>query len=324
MIFFSNPKNNFTMLDNKIAQDDSLSLQARGLYWIIRSFGINWKINRKHLAKKACISINTLGKYLNELFQAGLLQTIQIRDDKGRFTNEIEYIFNDIDEIQEINLDTEQLEYNQLESIHKDLETKINENELVENENIQQTKSGYLNFGEHINIYSINKTEIDSAKVAKGNNKTKQYAVIDLLKLHKQCYEAIKKTKDKFLKQKTKDKNSLDAFLNALTEQEANKYHEFIAYRTEANNGRALKQTTKKAIQRNILRLKQQGQNILEVIQRSIDQGWLGLFAIEAKKQYVKTNKTTNTNTAKRAKQLSTLKDRYGDIYSEWEKVMKL
>jgi hypothetical protein len=79
---------NFTMIENEILWSKNVSLQARAIYSIIKSYcqkpkfggGHEWKVTQKELSKIAGISESTLQKYLKEIKSIGLIQTRAAND----------------------------------------------------------------------------------------------------------------------------------------------------------------------------------------------------------------------------------------------------
>lgn len=65
---------NFTITDNRIAQSDRLSLEARGLYHYMSSLPDDWEYSEQRLANNAGCSVDRIKRILGELFSIGLLE----------------------------------------------------------------------------------------------------------------------------------------------------------------------------------------------------------------------------------------------------------
>ena len=74
---------NFTIADNRIAQDKTLSYEARGLYFYMLSLPSDWDFSEQRLAKQGGIGIDKIKRILKELFSAGLLSRKFANNDKG-------------------------------------------------------------------------------------------------------------------------------------------------------------------------------------------------------------------------------------------------
>lgn len=89
--------NNFTILSSDILHDKSLSMGARMFYALAQSFSDGWNINIKHFAKLLNVSEASVRKFRNELVNASLLAYSQVRDEKGKLTQESVYTFNTLE-----------------------------------------------------------------------------------------------------------------------------------------------------------------------------------------------------------------------------------
>ncbi|BAM33071.1 hypothetical protein HW260_01175 [Helicobacter cinaedi] len=89
--------NNFTILSSDILRDKSLSMGARMFYALAQSFSDDWNINIKHFAKLLNVSEASVRKFRNELVNASLLAYSQVRDEKGKLTQESVYTFNTLE-----------------------------------------------------------------------------------------------------------------------------------------------------------------------------------------------------------------------------------
>ena len=74
---------NFTIADNRIAQDKTLSYEARGLYFYMLSLPSDWDFSEQRLANQGCVGIDKIKRILKELFSVGLLSREFSNNDKG-------------------------------------------------------------------------------------------------------------------------------------------------------------------------------------------------------------------------------------------------
>lgn len=337
MFIYNNPKKNFTIIPNEVIDNDNLSIQAIAIYTKLRRNCLEWKFSAKTMAKKCGLNIKTFYKYLNELYKEGLIKRVQ-KQENGRFTNEVAYVFaKDFNEA-EVELEVNKLELKQVKELEK--ETKLllrlkdsDEFVLQDSEPIEsyeekkpfaildngevslndfsgfQTKGerSYLNdndralsaesakssketrqnivkpnFTTHNNIIDINKTK-ESDKVENGVKDTKrQYAILDISKLWKQCKEAIKKADEKTRQDRAKEKNELFSFTSQLEPQEREAYLNYIEYRSEKKK---LSKHTLKRIQAKFMQLKYRGFDMFAIVENTIAKGWTDLYPIQTKQQ---------------------------------------
>lgn len=66
-------KNDLTIVDKRIALRDDLSLEAKGLYFLIQSYPDDYDIKEEELAKNGGCSVNKVKKWIKELKEKGIL-----------------------------------------------------------------------------------------------------------------------------------------------------------------------------------------------------------------------------------------------------------
>lgn len=86
-------KNNFTVIDNAIFKDYSLSLKAKGLLCLMLSLPDNWEYSVKGLSKLTNDGISSISSGLQELTEAGYFRREQRYKD-GKFAG-YEYIISE-------------------------------------------------------------------------------------------------------------------------------------------------------------------------------------------------------------------------------------
>lgn len=258
---------NFTIVPNSILRNSNLSLQAIGLCAYILSLPKEWKINIEQICLSLDISKNTAYKYLKELIQAGILKKARLKDEEGRFTNEaIYFICNDDDE-------------NELEKMQKNYTNplpKICEMVHRDKTSPKALKSDTPTTSQNLN--TINKDSKDKKRESKNKPKSHFYILqsLDQKRLFSLCFAKEPKT------------TQLDT--SSLNLQEKVAFERFIAYRKQKHR---LTPATQQAILERFLKAKALGissQEIEKAVDKSIMQGWQGIFfkqdnkAFQAKK----------------------------------------
>lgn len=79
-----NKNRNFTVIDNTMLQDETISWKAKGLFAYILSLPDDWKIYLNELETHAADGRDSLHNGINELIEHGYLTRERIRDEKGR------------------------------------------------------------------------------------------------------------------------------------------------------------------------------------------------------------------------------------------------
>ena len=90
----SGRKKGFVVLFRSAAQDDRLSLEARGLFALMVSLPENWSYTVAGLAKKAGCGREKARRLLQELQTVGYLVREQSHDDGGKFSGAV-YVLQD-------------------------------------------------------------------------------------------------------------------------------------------------------------------------------------------------------------------------------------
>lgn len=346
-VVYSNPKRNFTIIPNEVIDNNNLSIQAIAIYTKLRRNCLEWKFSAKTMAKKCGLNIKTFYKYLNELYKEGVIKRVQ-KQENGRFTNEVAYVFaKDFNEV-EAELEVNKLELKEVKELEKEtrllLSLKDSDFVLQDSEPIEsyeekkpfaildngevslndfsgfrvKGEGSYLNdndralsadavakqqihtcksakssketnqnivrpnFTTHNNIIDINKTK-ESDKVENEAKDTKrQYAIIDISKLWKQCNEVIKKANEKTRQEKAKKESELFEFISQLEPQEREAYLNYIEYRSEKKK---LSKHTLKRIQAKFMQLKYRGFDMFAIVENTIAKGWTDLYPMQTKQQ---------------------------------------
>ncbi|WP_300692341.1 MULTISPECIES: helix-turn-helix domain-containing protein [Helicobacter] len=246
MIIHSNPQNNFTKISNAFIQDSNISAEAKMVGILLMSYPSDWIVNVAHLSKTLGKGVATIRKALKELIQTGKLTiSEQERDEKGRFTKD-EKIYEFVGEVACENL-AELSTKEFLELKNRNIEQSTENKESLPRDDF--TDSG--DFDTHIKNNILNKEKIYIVRDSK-----KHILLNSLFKIPKQ---------------------SLSLDFSSLNADDKKAYEEFIRYREET---RKLSISTKKSILEKLKKLKGQGENIIAVVERSIENGWSGLFPL--------------------------------------------
>lgn len=244
MIIHSNPQNNFTKISNAFIQDSNISAEAKMVGILLMSYPSDWIVNIAHLSKTLGKGVATIRKALRELIQTGKLTiSEQERDAQGRFSKN-EKVYEFVGEVASENL-AELSNQEFLELRNSSIEQSTENSEVLPRDAF--TDSG--DFDTHIKNNIIYKERIYIVRDSK-----KHILLNSLFKIPKQ---------------------SLNLDFAPLNEDERKAYEEFIQYREES---RKLTMSTKKSILEKLKKLKEQGENIIAVVERSIENGWSGLF----------------------------------------------
>lgn len=262
----------FTQISNDLIRNKDLSIGAKMLFIFISSLPKEWKINKQYIAKELGISIQTYYKYEKELVHNGIAFNAQLRDEKGKFQKDFIYIC-DKDLIEKY----QEKESEFLENLDNFIEGK-NDNDLSKNKNDEvglkvefsgdeaDLKAEYKKpVTENLDGY-INKEFPINKKIQKAPKK-----IFALQNFDKIIFFCPSKNSKIPLKLNELLKTS------SLNELEIQSYLKFIEYRKERRN--ALTPTSIEGNLKELESFKAQGHNVISIINKSINNGYLGLFA---------------------------------------------
>lgn len=297
MIVSQRQTGHFTIVPNKILQESNLSLQAMGLCAYILSLPKTWHINMNNLSQKLGVSKNTLYKYIKELIHAGVLKKAQLKDESGKWSKEGVYFIGDFSESRMQNdLDSE---ISMLET-SESTQTKplaVSQNLVIgkaaKNE-LEVSKVGKLAVSQNLTTIKkeyINKQKEKNAHENKKVSKTYILQSIDQKRLFSLCF--------------AREVKACDIDLHLLTQEEQEAFNRFISYRQERAR---VSNSTKLAIFREFLRLKNVGQNLALCVEQSIMRGYRGLFLV-AQNSPNNAQNVSNAHTSKAAQSKEILRD---------------
>lgn len=294
----------FTIVENEVLKDETLSIGARMFYALARSFSSDWNINIKHFSKLMGVSENSVRKFRNELVNAGILGYRQLRDEKGRLTQENLYAFKSFEIV---SVDEMELENNQVESMQENLEKQaldstlsLSETESAESQSAANGQSYPFNkisvCGKFEDIIILNKlNNINSnleahknlsalkAKETAQENPTQQSALdssqekpkttLRPKRLFFVVQESLRQFSDygKLELREYKQKLPMENYSEA--EQEA--FKDFIKYRKERG---FLARSTIDSIVKDFEKLKEAKADLRACVDLCINRGWSGLL----------------------------------------------
>lgn len=261
-----------------------LSLPALGLAGYLYTLPKQWRLSVTHLSKQLAMSKNTCRKYLKEIFT----------NDKAREVfkvKEVEINTYDFEEgltAYDYASDKEELE-NFTSSVAKDVSEPNRKKVLL----IQTQRQRYLlnlcfkGMDCHASTSALARNdggklssqadEVGAAIHTKADSKTAQ----NLSTIKRDSKESLKDSSSKRTREKTN--NDLTSFLNlqSFNQNEQEAIRLWITYKQESSKTK-LKPAQIDFQLRKITRFKEQGQDICEIIERSLNHSWQGLFPVIA------------------------------------------
>lgn len=271
MIIKPNFKGNFTQISNELINHKGLSNNAKLLAIKLLSLPSSWKVNTKHLSEYLGVSVRTTQRIMKELIEFNILEKAQEMDEKNKkFTQHFTIIFKSESETEaELNEPLESRENKDIEN-----ETPINDG-FKESENEQKpiksnvetsdktTPSGFVS-----HIY--NKEFFSNKKFVYRLQNKNFILLFESAKVKKQKHD-----------------------LSAFDEREQEKIDEWFKYKSKTKNKR-LSFESKEMQLKKLRGFKMAKQNIITIINRSIENGWQGLFALKGFKNSEKQKSDRN------------------------------
>lgn len=254
-----------------------LSLQAIGVASYIYTLPKEWKLSVSHIAKQLMISPNSCRKYLREIFTNPKAIKVFKGVEREANTYDLEegfYEYPYVDEPQEV--------ANFTSSVAKDVSVPRKRRVLI----VQTETQRYL-----LNL-CFARGKVDSSSEITPNKNAQ-----NLRTIKRDSKESLKDSSSKRTREKAKDLASfLD--LKAFNEQEQEAIRLWITYKQETSKTR-LKPSQIDFQLRKIQRLKEQGQEIVTIIERSLNHGWQGLFTINADSSFKAMDRHAAQSTAR-------------------------
>ena len=261
-----------------------LSLPALGLAGYLYTLPKQWRLSVTHLSKQLAMSKNTCRKYLKEIFS----------NEKAREVFKVKeaeintYDFEEGLTAYDYASDKEELE-NFTSSVAKDVSEPNRKRVLL----IQTQQQRYLlnlcfkGMDCHASTSALARNdggklssradEVGAAIHTKADSKTAQ----NLSTIKRDSKESLKDSSSKRTREKTN--NDLTSFLNlqSFNQNEQEAIRLWITYKQESSKTK-LKPAQIDFQLRKITRFKEQGEDICEIIERSLNHSWQGLFPVIA------------------------------------------
>ena len=261
-----------------------LSLPALGLAGYLYTLPKQWRLSVTHLSKQLAMSKNTCRKYLKEIFSNEKAREVFKVKEAEINTYDFEEGFTAYDYAS----DKEELE-NFTSSVAKDVSEPNRKRVLL----IQTQRQRYLlnlcfkGMDCHASTSALARNdggklssradEVGVAIHTKVDSKNAQ----NLSTIKRDSKESLKDSSSKRTREKTN--NDLTSFLDLsnFTENEQEAIRLWITYKQESTR-KPLKPSQIDFQLRKITRFKEQGENICEIIERSLNHSWQGLFPVIA------------------------------------------
>ena len=267
-----------------------LSLQAIGVASYIYTLPKEWKLSVSHIAKQLMISPNSCRKYLREIFTNPKAIKVFKGVEREANTYDLEegfYEYPYVDEQEEV--------ANFTSSVAKDVSVPRKRRVLI----VQTETQRYLlnlcfargKVDSSMDRHADKSARDDGKKVDSSSEITPNKNAQNLSTIKRDSKESLKDSSSKRTREKAKDLTSfLDLKAFSIKEQEAIKL--WIRYKQESSKTR-LKPSQIDFQLHKIQRLKEQGQDICAVIEKSVDMDWQGLFPVIASetKQSIKVDR---------------------------------
>ncbi|AWI33729.1 hypothetical protein [Helicobacter apodemus] len=256
-------KTNYTRVNNTLIKHETLSVNAKMLAILLLSLPNTWNVNVEYLTKTLSIGQTAIRKAMRELIDNSILKREQGKTN-GKFNGKMKYEFIDPQE-EEIFIKEEE----------------ITDPKIIEN----------LEFNDLLNqpLQQQGQDLSESLKEPKNNDSSRlvESLIMENLPTYKDRYNNnIYKKRESILRQSQKvinlstlfikPKKNLELDFKDFSEEELKSIQNFFNYRKEKHRNLCL--TTKKSILDNLRKLKEQGEDIISIIQTSINRGWSGLF----------------------------------------------
>ena len=273
-----------------------LSLQAIGVASYIYTLPKEWKLSVSHIAKQLMISPNSCRKYLREIFTNPKAIKVFKGVEREANTYDLEegfYEYPYVDEQEEV--------ANFTSSVSKDVSVPRKRRVLI----VQTETQRYLlnlcfargKVDSSMDRHADKSARDDGKKVDSSSEITPNKNAQNLRTIKRDSKESLKDSSSKRTREKAKDLASfLD--LKAFNEQEQEAIRLWITYKQESSKTR-LKPSQIDFQLRKIQRLKEQGQEIVAIIERSLNHGWQGLFTINADSSFKAMDRRAAQSTAR-------------------------
>ncbi|MGL2395246.1 helix-turn-helix domain-containing protein [Helicobacter pylori] len=269
-----NVESNYTKTANSILIDSPLSRDARIVFITLSSLASSFNPRKEFLCKQLDMNAKTLNKYLKELVQKGFLKIIYYKNKLGKFLGKRAYILAPT---------KEQLEQEDFVVIDKSNRTetpKFTMRKIVKKQAEKPLKAEVCTetpiFTTLINKKNNNKHEKMDLNVSENfqnqadqKNKHNNFSCSNGSKIKN--FSMFKRFSDFVFS----ILGNLDT--TGLEKRDKKAFERFLHYRNEKTK---LTYITKKALLKQVLELKEQGQDIVKCVDQSIRRGYCEIYAL--------------------------------------------
>ncbi|MDZ5288630.1 helix-turn-helix domain-containing protein [Helicobacter pylori] len=268
-----NVESNYTKTANSILIDSPLSRDARIVFITLSSLASSFNPRKEFLCKQLDMNAKTLNKYLKELVQKGFLKIIYYKNKLGKFLGKRAYILAPTKE------QLEQEDFIIVDESNRTETPKFTMRQIVEKQAEKPLKSEVCTetpiFTTLINKKNNNKHEKMDENVSENlQNQADQKNKHDnfsCLRGSIKNFSMFKRFNDFIFS----ILGNLDT--RGLERREKQAFERFLNYRNEKEK---LTYATKKALLKQALELKEQGQDIVKSVEQSIRKGYNELYAV--------------------------------------------
>ncbi|WP_367712727.1 helix-turn-helix domain-containing protein [Helicobacter pylori] len=268
-----NVESNYTKTANSILIDSPLSRDARIVFITLSSLASSFNPKKEFLCKQLDMNAKTLNKYLKELTQKGFLKIIYYKNKLGKFLGKRAYILAPTKEqleqddfiIVDQHNSAETPKFTMRQKAQKQAEKPL-KNEVCTETPIFTTLINKKNNNKHEKM-NANENLQNQADQNKNHNNFS-------------CFNGSKKIKNFSMFKRFSDfvfsiLGNLDT--SGLEKRDKQAFERFLHYRNEKTK---LTYATKKALLKQALELKEQGQDIAKCVKQSIRKGYNELYAV--------------------------------------------
>ncbi|MFP6279830.1 helix-turn-helix domain-containing protein [Helicobacter pylori] len=267
-----NVESNYTKTANNILIDSPLSRDARIVFITLSSLASSFNPRMEFLCKQLDMSAKTLNKYLKELTQKGFLKIIYYKDKLGKFLGKRAYILAPT---------KEQLEQDDF--------ITVDETNRAETPKFTMRKNQGKQAKNPLKTEVCTETPIFTTLNNKKNNNKHEKMDENMSDLQNQADQKNKHDNFSCLKGSIKNFSMFKRFndfifsilgnldTRGLERRDKQAFERFLNYRNEKGK---LTYATKKALLKQALELKEQGQDIVKSVEQSIRKGYNELYAV--------------------------------------------
>lgn len=268
-----NIESNYTKTANSILIDSPLSRDARIVFITLSSLASSFNPRKEFLCKQLDMNAKTLNKYLKELVQKGFLKIIYYKNKLGKFLGKRAYILAPTKE------QLEQEDFIIVDESNRTETPKFTMRQIVEKQAKKPLKTEVFT-----------ETPIFTTLINKKNNNKHEKMDENVSEnFQNQADQKNKHDNASYLRGPIKNFSMFKHFSDfifsilgnldtrGLERRDKQAFERFLNYRNEKEK---LTYATKKALLKQALELKEQGQDIVKSVDQSIRKGYNELYAV--------------------------------------------